>query len=107
MESSNQFKIFAGSKGMALAKGICEELGCQLGAVHVDRFSDGEFCTYFEESVRGKSVYLVQSTCPTSDNLMELLLMIVLVYRCTTAARAVGRARTARTNPVSLLEPNW
>lgn len=76
MESSNQFKIFAGSKGMALAKGICEELGCQLGAVHVDRFSDGEFCTYFEESVRGKSVYLVQSTCPTSDNLMELLLMI-------------------------------
>ena len=76
MESSNQFKIFAGSKGMALAKGICEELGCQLGALHVDRFSDGEFCTYFEESVRGKSVYLVQSTCPTSDNLMELLLMI-------------------------------
>ena len=76
MESSNQFKIFAGSKGMALAKGICEELGCQLGVLHVDRFSDGEFCTYFEESVRGKSVYLVQSTCPTSDNLMELLLMI-------------------------------
>ena len=76
MESSSQFKIFAGSKGMALAKGICQELGCQLGALHVDRFSDGEFCTYFEESVRGKSVYLVQSTCPTSDNLMELLLMI-------------------------------
>jgi ribose-phosphate pyrophosphokinase len=47
-----------------------------LGNVHVDRFSDGEFCTYFEESVRGQSVYLVQPTCPSSDNLMELLLMI-------------------------------
>ena len=76
MEKNNQFKIFAGSKGQSLAQGICAELGCQVGNVHVDRFSDGEFCTYFEESVRGQSVYLVQSTCPTSDNLMELLLMI-------------------------------
>lgn len=76
MEETNQFKVFAGSKGLALANGICEQLGCQLGKVHIDRFSDGEFCTYFEESVRGQSVYLVQSTCPSSDNLMELLLMI-------------------------------
>jgi len=71
-----RFKVFAGSKGEALARGICNELGCELGKVKVDRFSDGEFCAYFEESVRGKSVYLVQPTCPNSDNLMELLLMI-------------------------------
>lgn len=76
MENPRQFKVFAGSKGGALAKGICDELGCQLGQLHIDRFSDGEFCTYFEESVRGQSVYLVQPTCPSSDNLMELLLMI-------------------------------
>lgn len=76
MEETNQFKVFAGSKGEALANRICEELNCRLGKLHVDRFSDGEFCTYFEESVRGQSVYLVQSTCPSSDNLMELLLMI-------------------------------
>ena len=76
MEETNQFKIFAGSKGEALAKRVCDELGCQLGNVRIDRFSDGEFCAYFEESVRGQSVYLVQSTCPSSDNLMELLLMI-------------------------------
>ena len=76
METINQYKVFAGSKGEALAQRVCDELGCQLGKVHVDRFSDGEFCTYFEESVRGQSVYLVQSTCPSSDNLMELLLMI-------------------------------
>ena len=76
MEESKHFKVFAGSKGQALAQRICDELGCPLGSVRVDRFSDGEFCTYFEESVRGQSVYLVQSTCPSSDNLMELLLMI-------------------------------
>ncbi|MBO4691091.1 MAG: ribose-phosphate pyrophosphokinase [Paludibacteraceae bacterium] len=73
---TNEFKVFAGSQGEALAQRICDELGCQLGKLHIDRFSDGEFCTYFEESVRGQSVYLVQSTCPSSDNLMELLLMI-------------------------------
>ena len=73
---TNEFKVFAGSKGEALSQRVCEELGCQLGKLHIDRFSDGEFCTYFEESVRGQSVYLVQSTCPSSDNLMELLLMI-------------------------------
>ena len=76
MEETKQFKVFAGSKGEALARRICEQLGCQLGKMHIDRFSDGEFCAYFEESVRGQSVYLVQPTCPTSDNLMELLLMI-------------------------------
>ena len=76
MEETNQFKIFAGSKGGDLAQRICDELGRPLGKIHIDRFSDGEFCTYFEESVRGQSVYLVQPTCPTSDNLMELLLMI-------------------------------
>jgi len=73
---TKEFKVFAGSKGEGLAKRICEELGCPLGAVTVDRFSDGEFCAHFDETVRGQSVYLVQPTCPSSDNLMELLLMI-------------------------------
>ena len=76
MTETNQFKVFAGSKGESLAQRICDELACPLGNVRIDRFSDGEFCTYFEESVRGQSVYLVQPTCPSSDNLMELLLMI-------------------------------
>ncbi len=73
---SSPYKVFAGSKGGAIAQRICDHLGCELGKVKVDRFSDGEFAVYFEESVRGHSVYLVQPTCPTSDNLMELLLMI-------------------------------
>ena len=85
MEETNQFKVFAGSKGEALAKRVCEELGCQLGSLRIDRFSDGEFCAYFEESVRGQSVYLVQPTCPSSDNLMELLLMIDAAKRASAA----------------------
>ena len=55
IEEPKDFKVFAGSKGEALAQRVCDELGCQLGAVRVDRFSDGEFCTYFEESVRTTS----------------------------------------------------
>lgn len=72
----NPYKVFAGSKSNALAQRICQQLGCQLGSLNMTRFSDGEFAVSFEESVRGLSVYLVQSTCPNSDNLMELLLMI-------------------------------
>lgn len=73
---SNPFKVFAGSKGDAIAEKVCEYLGCPLGKVNISHFSDGEFATSFDESVRGQSVYLVQTTCPSSDNLMELLLMI-------------------------------
>ncbi len=73
---ASPYKVFAGSKGETLAARICEYLGCSLGHIHVARFSDGEFAVSFEESVRGQSVYIVQSTCPNSDNLMELLLAI-------------------------------
>ncbi|MBO4665741.1 MAG: ribose-phosphate pyrophosphokinase [Paludibacteraceae bacterium] len=71
-----QYKVFAGSQGEAIAERICEHLGCHLSKVTVTHFSDGEFCAAFDESVRGQSVYLVQSTNPSSDNLMELMLMI-------------------------------
>lgn len=73
---ASPFKVFAGSQGEAIARKICEHLGCPFGQVIIDRFSDGEFAASFDESVRGQSVYLVQSTRPSSDNLMELLLMI-------------------------------
>lgn len=73
---ASPYKVFAGSQGEVIAKQVCDILGCPLGKVIIDRFSDGEFSASFDESVRGHSVYLVQSTCPSSDNLMELLLMI-------------------------------
>ncbi len=76
IEESHRYKVFSGSKGQPLAGRICKELGCPLSRVKVEHFSDGEYAAEFEDSVRGQSVYLIQSTCPSADNLMELLLMI-------------------------------
>jgi len=70
------FKIFSGTKSRYMAEEICKELGVELGSMKIEHFADGEFEVCFEESVRGCEVYLVQSTFPNCDNLMELLLMI-------------------------------
>jgi len=70
------FKIFSGTRSHYIAEEICKELGVELGKMKIERFADGEFEVSFEESIRGCEVYLVQSTFPNSDNLMELLLMI-------------------------------
>jgi len=69
-------KIFTGSNTEDLAGKIAESAGLELGKSSIVRFSDGEFETCYEETVRGCHVFIVQSTDPPSDNLMELLLMI-------------------------------
>ena len=69
-------KIFAGTASRYMGEEICKELGLELGKMNIQHFADGEFEVSFEETVRGCEVYLVQSTFPTTDNLMELLLMI-------------------------------
>ncbi len=69
-------KIFTGSNTEHLAGKIAEVAGLELGKSSIVRFSDGEFETCYEETVRGCHVFIVQSTDPPSDNLMELLLMI-------------------------------
>ena len=68
--------IFAGSASTDLAAKIAEALGLHLGDMQVEHFADGEFSVYYKDSIRGKDVFLVQSTYPSSDNIMELLLMI-------------------------------
>ncbi len=70
------FAVFAGEKSRYLAQEVCNCLHCELGKIKIQHFKDGEFAVAFEESVRGKYVFLVQSTPAPSDNLMELLLMI-------------------------------
>lgn len=70
------FKIFSGTNSRYLAEKICKSLECPLGNMKIEHFSDGEFSVSYEESIRGQYVYLIQSTFPNSDNLMELLLMI-------------------------------
>ena len=76
MNSISPFKVFSGTKSRYLAEKICQSLRCPLGNLIVTHFADGEFAVSFEESIRGNDVFLVQSTFPNSDNLMELLLMI-------------------------------
>lgn len=69
-------KIFSGSNSEYLAGKIAEAAGLELGKSSIVRFSDGEFEPCYEETVRGSHVFIVQSTYPPTDNLMELLLMI-------------------------------
>ena len=69
-------KIFAGSSNPQLAMKIANECGTPLGDLSIKRFSDGEIWVKFEENLRGNDVYLVQSTNPPADNIVELALMI-------------------------------
>jgi len=74
--NKESFLVFSGTKTRYLAEKICKDLDCPLGNLDITYFADGEFVVSFEESIRGRDVFLVQSTFPNSDNLMELLLMI-------------------------------
>ena len=69
-------KIFSGSASTYLAEKISLSSGRELGKINVTRFSDGEFTVAYEETVRGSHLFLVQSTFPPADNLLELLMMI-------------------------------
>ena len=79
-------KVLAGENSRYLGESICKELGIELGKMNKERFADGEFEVGFEESIRGSQVYLVQSTFPSSENLMELLLMIDAAKRASAAS---------------------
>lgn len=83
-------KIFSGSSNRALAEEICSYLGLGLGELDLLKFPDGEIYCQILENVRGKDIFLVQSTCaPGNDHLMELLIMI------DTCKRASARRITA------------
>jgi len=71
----NPVKLFSGSATTALAEKIAAAYGQKLGEAGLSVFSDGEFQPHFNESVRGSDVFLIQSTNPPTDNLMELLMM--------------------------------
>ena len=73
---NSTFKVFSGTNSRDLAERICQSLNSPLGNMIIQHFADGEFAVSYEESIRGQYIYLIQSTFPNSDNLMELLLMI-------------------------------
>ena len=73
---SNPIKIFAGRSNPSLAESIARSFGQNLGNVEIKNFSDGEIYVHYEESIRGCDVFIIQSTHPTGDNWIELLLLI-------------------------------
>ena len=100
--------IFSGNASNNLAKKIAEDLGLPLGDATVGQFSDGETMVEIRENVRGRDVFIIQSTCaPTNNNLMELLLLSDALRRASAAkitavvpyfgyARQDRRVRSAR-----------
>lgn len=72
----NTVKLFSGSSNVELAEKIAESYGKKLGEKTLSRFSDGEMQPFYNESVRGSDVFVIQSTNTPGDNIMELLLMI-------------------------------
>ena len=83
----NKFKVFAGNSNLALASDICGHLSVPLGSAKVKSFSDGEIMVEIGENVRGRDVYVIQSTCaPSNDNLMELLIMADALKRASAAS---------------------
>ena len=79
---STDFLLFTGNANPALAAEIAQQLGLPLGAADVGRFSDGEVTVEVKQNVRGRDVFIVQSTCaPTNENLMELLIMVDALKR--------------------------
>lgn len=73
---SKKVKIFSCSASPVLAQQIADVYGTPLGKLTIEKFKDGEICPVFEESIRGCEVFLVQSTFPPGDNILELILTI-------------------------------
>jgi len=86
-ETESDLVIFAGNSNKALVKEICDYLDMPVGRCEVGRFSDGEIQIEIAENVRGRDVFLVQSTStPVNDHLMELLIMIDAARRASAAS---------------------
>ncbi len=82
----DKIRVFSGNSNQPLAGKICDSLGVPLGNARVKTFSDGEVMVEIAENVRGRDVYVVQSTCaPTNNNLMELLVMTDALKRASAA----------------------
>lgn len=81
--------IFAGRSNIALAKAIAEQYGTTLGDITIKNFSDGEIYVKYEQSIRGEDLFIIQSTPPAGDNIVELLMLI------DAAKRASARRVTA------------
>lgn len=96
-----ELRLFSGSANIGFAARIAQYLGIALGTLERRRFADGEFWVMFQENIRGRDVFLIQSTHPPADNLMELLIMAdaarrASAWRITAVIPYFGYARQDR-----------
>ena len=91
----HKLKIFSCRGSRYVAEKIAANFGVNLGDSQVLEFSDGEFQPAFDESIRGCTVFIVQSTFPPADNLMELLLMIDAAHRASARQDRKDRPRVS------------
>jgi ribose-phosphate pyrophosphokinase len=84
----HDYMIFSGTSNMPLAKKIASRSGKNLGSVELKKFSDGEIWVKYLENIRGKDVFIIQSTNPPAENLMELLILIDAAKRA--SARSIN-----------------
>ena len=109
MTTSDTLALFAGNANLALAQDIARHLQTRLGDAEIGHFSDGECRVELMENARGRDVFVIQPTCPpTNDTLMELLVMVDALRRASAARITAvmpyfgyarqdrGRARRAR-----------
>lgn len=73
---SHNFKVFSGRSNPKLAERIAAKMGTPLGDVDLQKFSDGEIWVKYKENIRGSEVFIIQSTFPPAENILELLIMI-------------------------------
>jgi ribose-phosphate pyrophosphokinase len=85
---ANDYMIFSGSANLPLSKKIATKLGKDLGSIELKRFSDGEIWVKYSENIRGQDVFIIQSTNPPAENIMELLIMIDAAKRA--SARTIN-----------------
>ena len=87
----NEIAIFAGNSNKPLAEAIAKELGTHVQDAEVKTFSDGEISVTIPETVRGKDVFIIQSTSyPVNNNLMELLIMVDALKRASAGKITAG-----------------
>jgi ribose-phosphate pyrophosphokinase len=84
--SSNSMMVLSGSADRPLAEAMAAGMGVELGAVTTRRFADGEIFVRIDDNVRGRDLYIVQSTVPPADNIMELLLLLDAAQRASPRA---------------------
>ena len=77
--------VLSGRANRPLAEAVADDLGCELGRATIRNFEDGEIFVRIDDNVRGRDLYIIQSTCPPSDNILELLLLLDAARRASAA----------------------